>query len=181
MFLSTGDGYVGELLELHQGCQGLFQGSRGKVGFLSRCHCRKGPHLMLRGESPGFSRVVAGNIVFLLSYDRDLRDLLKLPQESPVSMRVARGLSGFLSSQSLSLVPHLQLRREPQYSSPELTWISGFLWSFNRGVRPHFVFRHGSHLSSRAVKVVSGFLLSRHQDLWLCLEVPQAVTAAIVF
>ena len=86
MFLSTGDGYVGELLELHQGCQGLFQGSRGKVGFLSRCHCRKGPHLMLRGESPGFSRVEAGNLGFLSSYDGELRDPLVWPQESPVSM-----------------------------------------------------------------------------------------------
>ena len=61
MFLLSRDGNVGELLELHQGCQGPFQAARGKVGFLSR-HCsRKGPHLALRGESPGFSRVAAGN------------------------------------------------------------------------------------------------------------------------
>ena len=61
MFLSSRDGNVRELLELHQGCQGPFQATRGKVGFLSR-HCsRKGPHLALRGESPGFSRVAAGN------------------------------------------------------------------------------------------------------------------------
>ena len=33
----------------------------------------------------------------LSTYDRDLRDLLWLPQERPVPMRVARGLSGFLS------------------------------------------------------------------------------------
>ena len=54
MFLSSGDGYVGELLQLHQGCQGPFRGSRGKVGFLSRRRSGKGPHLVLRGESPGF-------------------------------------------------------------------------------------------------------------------------------
>ena len=35
MFLSSGDGYVGELLVLPQGCQKPFQGSRGKVEFLS--------------------------------------------------------------------------------------------------------------------------------------------------
>ena len=55
MFLSSRDGNVGELLELHQGCQGHFQAARGKVGFLSRRCSRKGPHLALRGESPGFS------------------------------------------------------------------------------------------------------------------------------
>ena len=30
-FLSSGDGYVGELRELQQGCEGPFQSSRGKV------------------------------------------------------------------------------------------------------------------------------------------------------
>ena len=30
-FLSTGDGYVGELLELQQGCEGPFGSSRGQV------------------------------------------------------------------------------------------------------------------------------------------------------
>ena len=89
MFLSSRDGNVRELLELYQGCQGPFQAARGKVGFLSR-HCsRKGPHLALRGESPGFSRVATLKFVFLLSYNgnlRDLRDLHGLPQESSVSM-----------------------------------------------------------------------------------------------
>ena len=28
-FLSTGDGYVGEPLEMQQGCEGTFQSSRG--------------------------------------------------------------------------------------------------------------------------------------------------------
>ena len=113
-----------------------FRGSRGKLGFLSRCCSGKGPHLALRGEFPGFSRVGAGNLRFLLSYDRDLRDLLVLPQESPVSMRVARGLSGFLSSQCRDRGPHLELRPETQVFSPVLIWILGFLWSLSREVRP---------------------------------------------
>ena len=108
---------VGELLELHQRYQGPFQGSRGKVGFLSRHYSRRGPHLTLRGESPGFSRVAAGNLRFLLSYDGDLMDLLVLPQESQVSMQVARGFSGFLSSRCRDLGSHLELRLEPQSSS----------------------------------------------------------------
>ena len=92
MFLLSGDGYIGEILELHQECQGPFQGSRGKVGFLSRCCNGKGAYLALRGESPGFFRVEAGNLEFLSSYSGDLRDPLVLPQESQVSMRVAMGL-----------------------------------------------------------------------------------------
>ena len=59
-FLSNGDGYLGDLLELHQGYQVPFHISRGNVGFLSR-HCSgKGPHLALRGESRGCSRVAVG-------------------------------------------------------------------------------------------------------------------------
>ena len=30
-FLASGDGYVGELLELQKGCEGPFASSRGKV------------------------------------------------------------------------------------------------------------------------------------------------------
>ena len=158
MFYSSGDGYVGELLELHQGCQGPFRGSRGKVGFLSRHYSGKGPHHVLRGRSPVFSQVVAGNLRFLSSCDGDLKDLLMLPQESQVSLRVARGFSRFPSSRCRGLGPHLELRPEPQFSSPVMTWISVFLWSFNRGVRFHLLWRHGTLLSSRGVKGVSSFL-----------------------
>ena len=65
MFLSSGDRYVGELLELQKECQGAFRGSIGKVGFLSRRYSGKGPHLTLTGESPGFSQVEAGIMGFL--------------------------------------------------------------------------------------------------------------------
>ena len=121
---------------------------------------RKRPHHSLRRESPGFSRVAAGNLRFLSSYDGDLRDPLVLPQESEFSTRVARGLLGFLSIRCWVLGPHLELRPEPQVSSPVLTWISRILWSFNRGVRPCFVWRHANLLSSQALTVVSGFLSS---------------------
>ena len=95
MLLSNGGGYVGEILELNQGCQGPFRGSRGKVGFLSRHHRGKGPHLAMRGESPAYSVVAAGKMVFLSSYNRDFRDPLVLPQESHFFMRVGRGLFGY--------------------------------------------------------------------------------------
>ena len=81
MFLLSADGYVGELLDLPEECKAPFRSSRGKVGFLSRCCSRKRPHLVLRGDSHGLSRVAAGNLEYLLSCDGDLRDPLMLPQE----------------------------------------------------------------------------------------------------
>ena len=132
---SRGNGYVGELLELPQGCQGPFWGSRGKVGFLSRLHSGKEPHLSITVESPRFSRVAAGNLDFFSDYDGDLREPLMLPQETQVSMWVARSYLGFLSSRCQAQGSHLELRPEPQGSYPVLTWISGFLGRFNRLVR----------------------------------------------
>ena len=137
-----------ELLELPKRCQVPFQGSRGKVEFLSSRCSRKGPNLALMGESPRFSRVASGRLEFLLSCDGDLRDPLMLPQEIQVSIPVTRCLLGFLSSRCRSIGPHLSLRLEPQGSSPVLTWISGFLWSFNRAVRPRLMWRHGTLLPS---------------------------------
>ena len=170
MFLSSGDDYVGELLEWHQWCQGPFRGSRGKVGFLSRCRSGKGSHLMLRGESLGFSQVAAGNLGFLSSCDWNLRDPLVWPQESPVSMRVARGLSGFLSSRCRGLRPRLESRPEPEDSSPVLTWILWDFWSLPRGVSPRLEWGHARALSSRAVAAVSRFPSHGSRDLWLSLE-----------
>ena len=160
VFLSSGDGYLGEIGELQKRCQEPFCISRGNVRYLSR-HCSgKGPHFALKGESRGFSRVAAGRLGFLSSCNRDLRGPLVLPQESQVSMQVARGLSGFLLSWFRGLGPHLVLRLEPQASSAVLTWILEFLWSFNKGVRPQLVWKHGTPVFSRGIKVVSGFLLT---------------------
>ena len=90
--------YLGDHPELHNGYRVPFGVSRRNVGFLSR-HCSgKGPHLTLRGESHGFSRVGAGSLGFFLSCDGDLRYPLVLPPRNLVSFRVARGSSGFLSS-----------------------------------------------------------------------------------
>ena len=109
VFLWSGDWCFGELLELHQGSRTL-SSLRGNVGFLLKSHSRKGLHLVLWGESPGFSLVAARNLGLLSSYGRDLMDPLVWPQESPESLRVARGLSGFLSRRYRVLGPHLDLR-----------------------------------------------------------------------
>lgn len=54
MFLSSADVDVGELLDLPQGCPGLYRGSEGRWNFCRDVAAEKGPHLALRGESPGF-------------------------------------------------------------------------------------------------------------------------------
>ena len=98
MFLLSGDGYVGELLEFHKECRVPFRVSRGNVGLLSRCCSGKGPHLAFRGESLGFPQGLAGSLGFLSSCDVDLRVPLVLPQGSQVSFRVETGTLGFLTS-----------------------------------------------------------------------------------
>ena len=159
VFLSSGDGYFGELLQLHPGCQGPFRGSRGKVEFLSR-GSGKGPILAFRGESPGFIRVAPRNIGFLSIYEGDIRVQLKLTQERSISIQVVGGLSGLLPSHCQGHGPHLELRPEPQSSSPVLTWNSGFLSSFHRAVRPRLMWRHASWICSRAGKAIFSFLSS---------------------
>ena len=130
-------GYLGELLELPQECPKPFRGSRGKVGFLSRCCSGKGPYLALRGESPGSSRDSAGKLGFLSSYEGDLRDLLVGSQESRLhascqgplgiplqsmpglrsSSGVEAGTSGFLSSADMDLRVSLEYPKGSQASS----------------------------------------------------------------
>ena len=150
MVLWSGNWYVGELFELPQGCQGTFKGSRGEVEFLSRYHRGKGPHLALRGESPGFSQVAAGSLAFLSSYYGDLSDPLVFPQESQVSMQVERGLSGFIIIQVLG----------PRSSSGVEAGTSGFLSSADMDLGVPLEFQQGSQASSLVVTWKSAFLLS---------------------
>ena len=156
VFLSSGDEYLGELLELHQGCQGPCRGSRGKVGFLSRRRSGKGPHLMLRGESPGFSRVEAGSSQVTAGLQRPShvatgKASLHASCEGPLGIPL-QSLPGPMSSLEMSL--------EHQGPSQRLARILRFLWSFNRVFRHRLMWRHASPFSSRVVTVVSWFLSS---------------------
>ena len=87
-------------LDLHQGCQGHFRGSRGKVGLLSRCRSGKGPHVALRGESPGF---------------------LELQQETWGSSLVRTGTSGTCSCGLMKVQSPCKLRGASWDSSPVST------------------------------------------------------------
>ena len=124
LFMNCG-GTVGVLPKWRRQCQETsgvasrvfrtFQGSKGKVGFLSRRRCAKGPHIGLRGEFPGVSRVSTGNLGFLSSYDSCCLRKVKSPYE-------LRGV--FLDSSPVDAwgrCPHLELRPELQDSSPVLT------------------------------------------------------------
>ena len=123
VFLLSGDEYVRELLNCIEVSRPL-RGSRGKLGFLSRRCSGKGPHLALRGEYPGFSRLVAAKLGSLMSYNRNLRDPLVgasgtsslnarceeplgIPLQSLPGPRssfvVEAGTSGFLSRSNVDL------------------------------------------------------------------------------
>ena len=67
----------------------------------------KGHHLVLKGASLGFSRVVVVSLGFLLSCDRDLREALILPQGSQVSFQVVKGSAELLLSHCRGIEPHL--------------------------------------------------------------------------
>ena len=131
-FLWSGDGYVGELLELQQGCEGPFGSSRGYVWLVSRCLSGSGPNVAWNGEAPGYSRVSAGALELL----RGFRDSLWWPQEGQSPCELLGGLSGFHSHRCRGLRPCVESVLEPDDSSPVLTWIFGYFCSLPRGVSP---------------------------------------------
>ena len=161
-FLSSGDVYVEELLHLHQGCRGPFRGSRGKVGFLSRSCSGKEPHLTLREKSPGFSRVAAANLGFLLSYNRDLSDPLM----------VASGKSSLHVNCEGPLGIPLQSLLRPRSSSGVETRTSGFLSSADMDLRVPLEFPQGSQYSSRVETCKSVVLSSWKSSVMLPVELP---------
>ena len=161
--------YLWDHPELHNGCRVPFGVSRRNVGFLLR-HCSgKGPHLALRGELRGFSRVVAGSLGFLLSCDGDLRDPLVASEKSglfssceglvgiPLEWLLAnramfRGQSVnsiFLSSGDRDLGLPVKVQLGSQAVSGVEAWNAAFLWSCKRGVRPPVKFRWGIWAFSR--------------------------------
>ena len=73
---------------------------------------KEGPHLAMTGESRGFPRAVARRVVFLSSYDGELREPLLWRQGSQVSTRVARGSMALLSSHGRGIGPQDVLKKD---------------------------------------------------------------------
>ena len=163
--LSSGDGYVGELLELQQGCEGPLEVpdvrcdkpryASGEMGFISP----GGENLL---DFLELQQVLSTS-------DGDHRDPLWWPQERPVPMRVARGPLGIPPLRCRAFRPCLESVPEPEDSSPVLTWILGYFWILPRGVSPRLEWGHARALSSRAVAAVSRFPSCGSRDLWLSL------------
>ena len=188
MFLSSGDGYVGELLEFPKWCQVPFRSLRGKVGFLSR-HCsQKGPHLSLTGKvSWGFSS--CGRKPGLLSScDRDLnparvasrksslhsssegnhRSALESHQGNQASILMEGGISRCFSSCTGS-GGSLVLPRGPQGTSHGAYWKSGILSSCEVPLGIPLGSVQWRRASSPVEAGTSGFLSYSDMDLRVCL------------
>ena len=136
LFLSSGDGYVWELLELPQGCQGPFRGWRVKVGFLKRPQRRAS------------SRVEGRNSWFSSSWDRKLGVPLELRRGPQGPARVASGKSSLHSSSEGPLRIPLHSVRGPRFSSGVYTRTSGFLSSADMDLGVPTEFEQGSQVSS---------------------------------
>ena len=85
-FLSSGDGYVGELLEMQQGCEGPLEVPK------VRCEKPRDASAEMGLISPGGENLLDFLELrqVLSTYDGNLRDMIWWPQERPVPMRVAR-------------------------------------------------------------------------------------------
>ena len=159
MILSSGDGYVGEPFELHQGFQKPDRGSRGKVGFLSRCRSGKGPHLVLKGEF----------LVFLELW-QELWFPLKLRQ-GPLEMApVASGKSCLRASYEGPLWIPLQSVPGPRSPSEAEAATSGFLFNADMDLGVPMEFPQGSQARSPMETCKSAFLTSCNSRVRIPVE-----------
>ena len=155
-FLTRYDGELREPLVGHQGSQVSMRGASGSASLLSSHDRGIGPQDALKKDSPGLSRVVAGNpgvpqLVSVTSgsspgaseksgivwiWEGPLGTPLGLVQWKRASSPVEAGTSGFLSiSDSDRRVP-AELGQESQASSWVEAWNSTCLSRCSRGDRP---------------------------------------------
>ena len=179
-------------LELHEGIHVSFRVWTGNSGLLSWSCRRKGPHLVLTGESAGFSRVAAGGLGFLSRYHGELREPLLLPQGSQVSIQVARGSAGLHWSHGREIRPQFTWKGESQGvsrcaagslgsiklppghegASHLVSWKSGILWSCEGPLGIPLELVQGTRASCRVEARNSGFLSSSDMDLGVPMEIP---------
>ena len=132
-FLSSGDGYVGELLELQQGCDGTLWKYQMLDVISLKTPQRKWALSRLEGRTSWiFSR--CGRCSRLTTGTSGTRSGGLREGQSPCEL--LGGLSGFLSRRSRGLRHCVESVPEPEDSSPVMTWILGYFWSFPRRVSP---------------------------------------------
>ena len=157
MFHSSGDAYLGQLLEFHKACQVLFRVPRGNMGFLWKRCSIKGPSQACRGQFRCVRGVVVASLGFLSSCVstwgtracllREVRSILALrgaPQDSSrvatgmngASSQVEVGTSGFLSISNINLGVSAELKQRSQALSCVEAWNSPSLSSCSWGFRP---------------------------------------------
>ena len=115
-------------LECPKVSQASYEVLRGNSGLLSRL-CRKrraSSHDDDDGGIPWFSRVAAGSLAFLSSYEGELREPLVLSQGSPVCSQVVRGSVGLLSSHGRGIGPQFALKGESRGFSRVVAGNFGF-------------------------------------------------------
>ena len=165
-FLSSGEGYFGELLELQLGFEGPFVSSRCLMISLETPHRIWATSRLEERTSWIFSSCSWSSR--LTTWTSETRSGGLMKGESPSKLLV--GFSGFHSRRCRGLRPCVELVPEPEDSSPVPTWIFGDFWSLPRGVRPRLEWGHARALSSRAVAAVSRFPSHGSMNLWLSLE-----------
>ena len=158
---------------VHKEIQSSFPVSRVYLGLLLK-RCRgKGPSLLLRGESCGFSQVAFGSLGCLSNCGRDLRKPVMLPQGSEVSFRVARGKAGLLSSHCRGMGSHLALMGETRGVSLVAAGSFEFLLICNGEFREPLVLPQGSRASFLIARGTSGFFSSRCRGIGPHLDLMQ--------
>ena len=165
-FLSSGEGYFGELLELQLGFEGPFVSSRCLMISLETPHRIWATSRLEERTSWIFSSCSWSSR--LTTWTSETRSGVLMKGESPSKLLV--GFSGFHSRRCRGLRPCVELLPQPEDSSPVPTWIFGDFWSLPRGVRPRLEWGHARALSSRAVAAVSRFPSHGSMNLWLSLE-----------
>ena len=146
MFLSSGDGYVGELLEMHEACQGPFRGSRGKISlktpqqkrasshiegriswFFSSCDSKLGVPFDLQWGPQRPTRVASGKSSLHASCEGPLGIPLQLVPDPRSSIGAEAGTSGLLSSADMDLGVPMEFPEGSRASSLLETCKSTFL------------------------------------------------------
>ena len=160
-FLSSGDGYVGQLLELQHVVKDPLEVAEVRSDY---------------PETPqhkcAFSRLEGRTSWIFSSYGRCSRLTTGTTGTRPGGLRKGQspcellaGLSRFHSRRGWVLRPCVESVPEPEDSSPLPTWILVYFWRLPREVSPRLEWGYARALTCRAVAAVSRFPSRGSRDL----------------